>query len=91
MTRLPTLAAARRGQARIRRAAVVALAVTVTSCGAAGAAWAEDPREGSPPGGSAIPGETRRGAGNPNGSNIVVLIGANDYGFADPVPSRSPG
>jgi hypothetical protein len=62
-------------RARIRRAAAVAAAAAIASCGAAGAAQADAP------------------ASDPRVDNIkavVVLIGANDYGFADVDPSRNP-
>ena len=62
-------------RARIYRAAVVASAVAVASWGAAGAAWADGPAS--------------RGEAD-NVKAVVVLIGANDYGFADVVPSRRP-
>jgi hypothetical protein len=63
------------GRARVLRTAALTAAVAVAFCGAAGAAQASDAT--SPVSRSDI-------------SAVVVLIGANDYGFAESVSSRGP-
>jgi hypothetical protein len=59
---------------------VLAASVLVACCGAAGAAQAEGPEVGTP---AIAPLADASRVNADNNKAVVVLIGANDYGFVD--------